>query len=326
MTLACSTISRQVGESLPGTAPTALTWIVVEHPGPWGRDALQDAVMTPRARAALHGLKSAGIGVLLARRPSLRAESSRAAMRTGHEVLVARSAPGGSLLRRLHVDDIADLATWDADAIADGQVPAMGALEGPRVLLVCTQGRRDACCATYGRTLLSALQRVLADRPQQQPGVEVWESSHIGGHRLAPVTLALPSGAVHGRLDASQAGQLLDAVAHDAVLLEYLRGRTALSAPLQAADVAVRTLIDEDAAEAVDVLLRTPERAVVARHDWHPTTDVVQAEVRHTDGRAWHVEVRHSPTGVVRPESCGKEPVPVVTWEVVDVAVARPWT
>jgi hypothetical protein len=194
------------------------------------------------------------------------------------------------------------------------------------VLLVCTQGRRDACCATYGRTLLSALQTVLADRSHQQPRVEVWESSHIGGHRLAPVTLALPSGAVHGRLDALQAAQLLDAVEHDAVLLEHLRGRSALSAPLQAADLAVRTLIDEVAAEAVDVLLRTPERAVVARHDWRPTTDAVQVEVRHMDGRAWHVEMRNSHTRVVRPESCGKEPVPIVTWEVVDVAVARPWT
>lgn len=329
MSTSCSAASREAGEGLAGTAPTALTWIVVEHAGPWGRDALADAAMSDRARTALLGLKAAGSGVLLARPASTSVAVAdgpgRGVRPAGHGVLLARAAPGGPLVRRTHVDELADLASWDADALARGQFAALGTPAEERVLLVCTQGKRDACCALEGRALLTALQGVLASHPAHARVVELWECSHIGGHRLAPVTLSLPSGAVHGRLPASRAADLVEAVARDEVVLDCLRGRSALPAPLQAADIAVRASIAEAAAGSVDVLLVTSERAVMTGHDWQASSPIVEVEARHADGRAWRARVRREDSGISRPESCGKEPVSLLHWVVDDVVPTRHW-
>lgn len=329
MSASCSATSREVGEQLPGTAPTALTWIVVEHSGPWGRDALADAAMSDGARSALHRLKAAGSGVLLARSASPSASTAAVTGRSrkpaGHDVLLARAAPGGPLVRRTHVDDVAELVAWDADAIARGQFATLGTPVGERLLLVCTQGRRDACCAVEGRALLTALQAAVVSQAADSTVVELWESSHIGGHRLAPVTLSLPSGAVHGRLPASRAADLVHAVARDEVVLDCLRGRSALPAPLQAADIAVRESIAETAAGSVDVLLVTSERAVMTGHDWKPTSPIVEVEARHADGRAWRAQVRLEDSGISRPESCGKGPVPMLRWVVDAVVPTRRW-
>lgn len=315
--------SLEVGEPLPGTAPTALTWVVVEHDGPWGRDALRDAALSDRARSALLGIKGAGTGVLLARRPEGRRH--RRDTRPGHDLLIARTAPGGCILRRGHVVDIAELSAWDAEAVAEGRLPASTTASSTPVLLVCTQGRRDPCCAVHGRALAAALLDAQAARTTGTDDVEVWECSHIGGHRLAPVTLSLPSGAVHGRLSPEQADQVLDSLTTGTVLLDHLRGRTALPAPCQAVDVATRLAIGEPAAGAIDVLLVTSDRAIVLPHDWRATADVVELEARHADGRAWRARARRVSTGITRPESCEAEPAELVTWQVQDLEPTRAW-
>ena len=77
------------------------------------------------------------------------------------------------------------------------QVPAGYGAEPP-VLLVCTNGRRDVCCAVRGRP-------VALDAAALAPG-RVWEASHTGGHRFAPTGVLLPHGATLARLDAGLAG------------------------------------------------------------------------------------------------------------------------
>ena len=103
-----------------------------------------------------------------------------------------------------------------------------GAEPADPVLLVCTNGRRDVCCAIRGRP-------VALEAAARAPG-RVWESSHTGGHRFAPTGVLLPHGAALARLDAGGCADVLAAAsagqlpawalgpAHD-------RGRSALPAP-----------------------------------------------------------------------------------------------
>ncbi|ODT59215.1 hypothetical protein ABS71_18045 [bacterium SCN 62-11] len=58
--------------------------------------------------------------------------------------------------------------------------------------LVCTHGSRDICCGSLGPRLAQAL-RAAGHQ-------EVWEVSHIGGHRFAPTLWHLPSWRFFGRL------------------------------------------------------------------------------------------------------------------------------
>ncbi len=315
----CSVEATRIGEPLPGTAPLARGWIVLEHPGPWGRDAVADSDLPEAVRAHLLSAKEHGLTVLLARRPDrpgrVRADAT--------QVWVARSAPGGLRMRRGTLTDLSALLHWDLAAIAAGALPAFGEATDEPLLLVCTHSRRDRCCAVYGRALVSALLAAQAEAGTDAP--QVWECSHIGGHRFTPVTLTLPSGAVHGRLEPADAAALLSAVGAGRVLPGHLRGRSALPAPLQAAEVAVRLMTGLDADDDLDVLQVIDGRALPS-HLLAPFTDDESAEVRHRDGRAWRVEVHRRELAEPRPESCGKEALLGSAWECDDPVVTTPWS
>ena len=45
MTFRCARASEARAESLAGTASTVRSFLLVEHPGPWGVDALRDALL-----------------------------------------------------------------------------------------------------------------------------------------------------------------------------------------------------------------------------------------------------------------------------------------
>lgn len=75
------------------------------------------------------------------------------------------------------------------------------------VLLVCTNGRRDLCCAVRGRPVAAAA---------AAPG-DAWEVSRIGGHKLAPTAVHLPSGQTFWRLTEDDAVALATADQTDAL-------------------------------------------------------------------------------------------------------------
>ena len=312
----CSEESLAADEPLSGTAPFARAWIVIESPGTWGRDAVADGGLPDAVRETMMGAKAAGVTVLLARHPD-RLERDR---HSDRHVWVARSAAGGMLLRHAVLDDLAPLADWDLAAIAAGSLPAVGAVTREPLLLVCTHGKRDRCCAVNGRALLASLLDTAAPRQRGR----IWECSHIGGHRFAPVTLTLPSGAVHGRLRADQASDLLMRLDEDRVLIDHLRGRSGFLAPCQAAAGAVRRETGIDGVDDLDVLRVVDGRAVPAS-DGIVEVNTASTEVRHRDGRAWQVTVDRVPLDRSRAESCGAEPSAVAAWVARAVVPAPAW-
>jgi hypothetical protein len=222
-------------------------------------------------------------------------------------VAVASAVHGSSWLLTGHVEspdalqdmDFAALAAGDQEAVVRsvvGLAPAAAPL-----LLVCTNGRRDVCCAVFGRPLAHDVSR-------QRPG-QVWETSHTGGHRFSPTAVVLPWGVTLARLDSRLAVATLDAAAHGRLPLDVLgpqhdRGRSSLPPPAQAAESAVRAEIAETAIDAM-------------RTELHTTgPDSWQALVAHVDGRQWRADVRRGAPGAARPASCGRTPEPYTAYDV----------
>lgn len=323
----CSLQSSAVGEPLAGTAPTARTWIVVEQTGPWGRDVLVDSLLPEVAKARLQELKKAGAGVVLCRRRG--AGEARPADGRGeadrpdapHHVYVARTAAGGQFMREGVLHDLDEIGNWDVESLLAGELPPLGSAATQPALFICTHSRRDACCAVHGRALVSSV----VDRAPAELVDRIWECSHIGGHRFAPVTLSLPSGTVHGRCSVDEGLEVLGRMSAGRVLPSRMRGRTCFPQPLQSADIAVRDLIEEDADDALDVLVVTGGRAVPVDSGWPLPLDRVLVEVRHQDGRAWHAEVSAVADDVMRAESCGKDPAPVHSWVVTGIEPVTSW-
>lgn len=95
-------------------------------------------------------------------------------------------------------------------------------LPAPPMLVICTNGSRDKCCAVEGIALRRSLDAELSVNESSQ----VWEGTHIGGHRFAPTGLYLPGNWVLGRLSIDSALQM---IRHGDVPRDNVRGRSHLS-------------------------------------------------------------------------------------------------
>jgi len=277
----CSVLAAH--EPLAGTAPHARGWLVIEHPGPYPRvatDALGELAEPLRTLC-----REGGVAPLLARRP-------RAA---GRRVWLAID---GRMVTWSHIDAV-DLLSVDWESVAAGGVPRGAATSIDPILFICTNGKRDACCAQFGRPVADALMHDHDD---------VLECSHIGGHRLAPTALLLPFGSVHGRLTAISGAQLLAGAQAGRLRVESLRGLTHLPADQQVADAAVRDVGGLDSFVRLEVTSTGDD----TRRD---------CVVETPDGRRWQVRLVRS-SGAPRPESCGKEPVPPEWWRVDSIGRA----
>ena len=282
---ACSEASLEVGEPLAGTAPTAQCWIVIEQPGPWGRPALADSRLDPEVGRALQAaMDGTGTRIILAR------HGDRRELTAGRRVWIAHTAPGTEVLRAGVVDDIRDVLSWDLAAMAAGSLPEFGHLATDPVLFICTHSKRDVCCALKGREVIDGVRAKL--RPDAQD--RLWECSHLGGHRFAPTALALPTGAVFGRLTVPEAVSIIE----NGTLVEAMaayRGRSSFPPAMQAAEARVRGEIGV-APDGLDVLWVRGDRVIpVPPGDELAGIASMLTEVRHPDGRSWRVSVRGEP-------------------------------
>ncbi|MFJ9037698.1 sucrase ferredoxin [Streptomyces sp. NPDC102406] len=286
----CATSSIDLAEPLAGTAATARTWLLIEQPGPWGAKALTSSHLDPAVGRALEtAAAGTGVRVALVRRPGRHADSPAPARR---QVYVAHTVPGDTWLRGATVETPEELLRLDFAALGAGEHGGFGApYEGAPLALVCTNGKRDRCCALLGRPLASELAHSVDG---------VWEITHLGGHRFSPTLLVLPYGYAYGRATAAKVKEILEAVRAGRIMTEGCRGNSAWDRPGQAAELAVRQAADEHGAGTLTVV-RT-ESVTRSQVPDVPHWDVT---VAHTDGRRWRVTVAQGTSLPPRPESCG---------------------
>jgi hypothetical protein len=241
----CAADAGERGDPLPGTASTFPAFLLLEHPGPWGIDALRDAPLPDGLGAHLaSSARGTGVRVLLARRH--RGGATRAARGArdrspGHRVVAAHAA--GGWMEGTTVDDLAEVASLDLAALGTGTRPGWTPMAGP-LLAVCTHGRHDACCAERGRPVAAAL---AAEHPEL-----TWEVSHVGGDRFAANLVVLPHGLYYGTMDAASASRAVAATLDGHLVLDHLRGRSTLPMPVQAAEIALRHHLGETRLDAVE--------------------------------------------------------------------------
>jgi hypothetical protein len=283
---------------MAGTASTVRSFLLVEHPGPWGVDALRDARMPDgigpelRARSAATRTK-----VLLIRRPG---GASRYA--EGIRVFAAYAHHAEPWLETTVLDDLLQVHELDLEALAAGRSPGLTPQADP-VLAVCTHGRHDTCCAERGRPLAAGLAEQLPD--------QTWEVSHLGGDRFAGNLLVLPHGLYFGRLEADLAHGVAQALAAGELELDHLRGRSGLATSLQAAEIALRRHLDERRLTAVRFISRE------VRDD---RTDAVFD----VDGRSYAVVVTTSRGEELQKLTCrAQRENPIVHHEISEIRALR---
>jgi hypothetical protein len=219
--LRCSIASLHRGDPQAGTAPVAKRWLLIEHQGPWAKKPMDtEPLLGPLGAEIETTAASVGGKVLLVRRPG-------------------RRAPGAEEHHWFAVDTVRRSwvrGTWRKPTDLRDAAHALGATlsasdeDAEPMVLVCTHGTRDTCCAVRGRPIVASLARAL---PEQ-----VWECTHLGGHRFAGTLLSLPDGACFGRLDPNTAVEVVRAHWQGRTDPVHLRGTTRWEPAVQAALVA----------------------------------------------------------------------------------------
>ncbi len=211
----CADLADAAGDPGEGTAPPAEQWLLVEHPGPWGRFALKESGLDPGAVASLTSWAARVNGrIALVRRGTRRL----AALDRPSRWFRIDARPGREEIRTGEFTDATGLSLASS---TPGSV-----LPGP-LILVCVHGRHDTCCAVRGRSLATALAGEFPDA--------TWECSHLGGCRFAPSMVLLPHGFTFGGVPPVEAGDLVHRYLRGTLGTEFLRGRSSLDPIVQAA-------------------------------------------------------------------------------------------
>jgi hypothetical protein len=295
----CSEVSRTLDEPLLATASRVRAWVLVEQPGPWGREALFESRLDPELGRALHQRgHGSGVRVLLIRRPG-RAQPGPP------RAFLAHTGSRARWLEELRLDDPAELLGLDWTRLSREAPPAYGAPVAGSVYLACTNGRHDQCCATWGRPLAQALVEVV--------GEGVWECSHIGGDRFAGNLVCLPEGVYYGRVGPDQVPEVVALHQRGQVDLEHYRGRCCYPPAVQAAEHFLRR---DQGLLGLDSL--------VAETRQSGPDGVVTVRFATQDARRWQVRLQVSPAGTDRLLTCrSARPFRPPAYHLLDLSEVR---
>ncbi|MFD2435055.1 sucrase ferredoxin [Modicisalibacter luteus] len=218
----CAIESAEIGDPLVGTAAHATRNLLVSWPrAKWLRNLRQASDMPEEVLNLLSAIADGGRRVNLIHRREQPSHHHRLVlMPEGRTYDVKRKELAELLHAFIHGKP---LERWQT-----------GSVNGS-LILCCTHGKKDKCCAKFGYRSYKAL--ASAAREHSYP-FDVWESSHLGGCRLAASVMVFPALRKYGRLTDDDVPRMLQAEAEDRPYLPCYRGDSTLTPPEQCAQVA----------------------------------------------------------------------------------------
>lgn len=218
----CSQLAREADEPLFGTALQAEVWFLLEVNQPWAAQATSDNKLPRPVQAWLAAQVAAG--------PSRRLQfirQDRAGRQKGLNLFIALASESAPAVYRFPLADYQALFQLDVEAVVRRESKFQRQLHPDPLILVCTNGKRDRCCARFG----AAFYREIA----RHVGPAAWQTTHLGGHRFAATALLFPDGVSCGHLLPEDAPNLLQAQRQGELLLDRLRGRLCYAPLIQTA-------------------------------------------------------------------------------------------
>lgn len=196
----CAADARIRNEALAGTVkPTGVYFLLETNAmeyGGWGMEIVKTASKSGSYAPLLQHLTQVKHSkVLFVRRP----------LSNQMNFFVAIMNQETPRLYQTELSGYNDLLKVDISSIAADSVPQVNGQpmqEIKELYAVCTNGKHDNCCSTYGIPFFNALVNEAGED-------KVWQVSHIGGHRLAATMICFPQGIVYGQLDPLNAEEIV---------------------------------------------------------------------------------------------------------------------
>lgn len=274
----CSQLTQQSGTPLYGTASTFRVALLLEYAGAWNNKAVLNNNLPASIK---HWIKTQQESVEDLRPIWIKRTTSGASK----TLYVAATEAEEPQLYEINFERYEELLSLDVADILRSVSDLQPVDE--KVVVVCTNGKHDLCCAKFGLPIFHAL--------EAESGLTVWQSTHLGGHRYAATAFALPSGVSYGYLTSENVRLVAEAIRSEQIYLPCYRGRAGYPGVVNAADYFLRARIDQNALAALKL-----SSAVRNNNGWC---------VQFQNGSEQHytVEVSESDTEPVI-SSCGDKP------------------
>lgn len=218
----CADLSQQQDDPLAGSAAHAERNLLISWPrAKWLRSMRHASDMSAELKQSLDAMAESGVRINLVQRPGMD--------KYHHQVFLMPQRQRFSVEREQLASFITALKA--GRCLSQWQQPP---LENDLVLC-CTHGQKDKCCAKYGYQTFKALAKTAAEHSLP---FDIWESSHLGGCRFAASIIVLPNARKYGRITPEQALPFLKAEAKNERYLPGYRGDSRLTPAQQCSQLA----------------------------------------------------------------------------------------
>jgi hypothetical protein len=215
----CSELTREAGLQLFGTAPRADVWFMLEHDAPWGKKAFEESSLSEDFKTQFLKTTSAI--------PHSKLQLIKQGHRAEPKYLYIADCLSSTLLK-IPFKNYEELLEFDFPVILKNENFLKTYATHETLVAVCTNGKRDKCCAKFGLELFNNFQPYFKN--------SVWQTSHIGGHRFAPTFVHLPSGVCYGFASNDNVAKIAEDISNNLISLANVRGRSIYSKYDQAAE------------------------------------------------------------------------------------------
>jgi hypothetical protein len=282
----CSDLAWELGIPLIGTATRGDIWFLLEYQKRWGAKAFEESSLSQAIKDHIQSASIPGVNVR-----TLLIRQGRAQKHDGLHFFVGQTHPIHPRLYEYRLQDYADLLEIDPASLVAGKPGDSANLRKEPLYLVCTNGKRDQCCSVYGPEIYRAM--------RAEAGKAVWQSSHIGGHNQAPITLFFPHGVNYAHTSPTEIRRLIRAHQQRKVVLHHYRGRVCFENHVQAAEHFWR-----EQTGIIDLPdIRVAAVTITGDNEWKVTITDAKGENSHTI----HLQQRFSDHSI--PITCTKKKV-----------------
>ncbi|MBE0402553.1 MULTISPECIES: sucrase ferredoxin [Halomonas] len=266
--LFCSVESAAIGDPLAGNGAHAERNLLISWPSKkWGRGMRHASDMSEAVQEAVNNIAGNGRRINLIHRRDQPSHQHRVFLLPEGAIY---DVPRNELLNFLTaLTHNTTLEHWYTASLQSS------------LILCCTHGKKDKCCAKFGFKTYQALDEQAL---QHAHPFDIWQSTHLGGCRLAASVIVFPQRRKYGRISEEHLPRLLDAEAANRPYLPCYRGGADLTPVQQCAQVAALNWLNDHGSisepSVSHVTLTEPPSACQVSVTWQ--TPSQQGELRIT--------------------------------------------
>lgn len=223
----CCVISRVRKEPMMASVKPVENWLLLQYQGAMGSQALAESDIPTEVQKHLNEVIASGPKVRL-----LLIKSQQDIPGQTIKLISVNSSEADPFYIQHELESYEQLLDMPLDLLISDSKSRDHVIQRSPIFLVCTNGRRDPCCARNGLPVFNTLNGLAP--------AKVWRSSHVGGHRFAANVLQFPQGIYYGRMTPDDAESLLRAGSEGELLLDHYRGRACYEKYVQAAEAHLR--------------------------------------------------------------------------------------